>query len=63
MDRGGWWAAVHGVTRVRHDLTTKPRPPPPVLSSSPGGAVQQQLTLLCSPIQERQHPPATSALG
>ena len=19
MDRGAWWAAVHGVTRVRHD--------------------------------------------
>ena len=24
MDRGVWWAAVHGVTkRVRHDLATK----------------------------------------
>ena len=47
MDRGSWWATVHGVTRVGHDLTTKPPPPPPpVLSSSPGDAVQQQLTLL-----------------
>ena len=22
MDRGAWWAIVHGVTRVRHDLAT-----------------------------------------
>ena len=26
MDRGVRWAAVHGVTRVRHDLATKPPP-------------------------------------
>ena len=25
-DRGAWWATVHGVTRVRHDLVTKPPP-------------------------------------
>ena len=25
MDRGAWWAAVHGVTRVGHDLATKER--------------------------------------
>ena len=24
MDRGAWQATVHGVARVRHDLTTKP---------------------------------------
>ena len=24
MDRGAWQATVHGVTRVRHDLATKP---------------------------------------
>ena len=24
MDRGGWWATVHGVTRIRLDLATKP---------------------------------------
>ena len=29
MDRGAWWATVHGVTRVGHDLATKPPPPPP----------------------------------
>ena len=27
MDRGVWQATVHGVTRVRHDLATKPPPP------------------------------------
>ena len=26
MDRGVWCATVHGVTRVRHDLATKPLP-------------------------------------
>ena len=25
MDRGTWQATVHGVTRVGHDLATKPR--------------------------------------
>ena len=25
-DRVDWWATVHGVARVRHDLTTKPPP-------------------------------------
>ena len=24
MDRGAWWAIVHGVARVRHDLVIKP---------------------------------------
>ena len=24
MDRGAWWATVHGVTRVEHDLVTRP---------------------------------------
>ena len=24
MDRGAWQATVHGVTRVRHNLATKP---------------------------------------
>ena len=26
MDRGAWWASVHGVLRVRHDLVTEPPP-------------------------------------
>ena len=28
MDRGAWEATAHGVTRVGHDLVTKPPPPP-----------------------------------
>ena len=27
MDSGAWWATVHGVARVGHDLATKPPPP------------------------------------
>jgi len=27
IDRGAWQTTVHGVTRVRHDLATKPQPP------------------------------------
>ena len=23
MDRGAWWATVHGIVRVRHELATK----------------------------------------
>ena len=23
MDRGAWWAAAHGIARVRHNLVTK----------------------------------------
>ena len=26
IDREAWWATVHRVTRVRHDLATKPPP-------------------------------------
>ena len=29
MDRGAWWAIAPVITRVRHDLVTKPPPPPP----------------------------------
>ena len=28
MDGESWQATVHGVTRVRHKLVTKPPPPP-----------------------------------
>ena len=28
MDRGAWQATVRGITRVWHDLATKPPPPP-----------------------------------
>ena len=27
MDRGTWWAIVHGAARVRHDVVTKSQPP------------------------------------
>ena len=30
VDRGAWWATVHGVARVTHDLATKPPPPPQI---------------------------------
>ena len=26
IDRGSWWATVHGVIRVKHDLATTPPP-------------------------------------
>ena len=32
MDRGAWQATVHGVTRVGHDLATKP---PPAVKNPP----------------------------
>ena len=28
MDRGAWWATVHGLARVRHDLAAQPPPQP-----------------------------------
>ena len=27
MDRGAWWATVHGVTGVRHDSVTEQQQP------------------------------------
>ena len=35
MDRGVWQVIVHGVARIRHDLTTKPPPPPVLLPGKP----------------------------
>ena len=35
MDRGVWWTTVCGVTRVGHDLATKPPPPDLNLDSGP----------------------------
>ena len=29
MDRGAWWATVHGLTRVRHNLATDQQQPCP----------------------------------
>ena len=31
MDTGAWRATVHGVTRVEHNLVTKPPPPPHIV--------------------------------
>ena len=42
MDRGVWQATVHGVTRVRHDLVTKP-PPPRGYFRLPSGSVVKNL--------------------
>ena len=33
MDRGAWWATVHGIARVAHGLVTKPPPPNSVAHS------------------------------
>ena len=30
MERGAWWATVHGISSIGHDLATKPPPPPEV---------------------------------
>ena len=43
IDRGAWWATVHGATRIGHDLATKP--PPPAASS-----FFLELFLRCSPV-------------
>ena len=40
MDRGAWQATVHGITRVRHDLATKP--PPPQSRQPPGDSKWSQ---------------------
>ena len=30
-DGRAWWVTVHGITRVGHDLVTKPPPPPCII--------------------------------
>ena len=35
MDRGAQWATVHGITRVGHDLMTKPPPMSNLLPGNP----------------------------
>ena len=34
MDRAAWWATVHGVTRIIHDLMTTPRLPVPAFAQN-----------------------------
>ena len=48
MDTGAWWAIVHGVERVRHDLATKP--PPPSLAKVRVLVVQSCLAF-CDPME------------
>ena len=43
MDRGAWQARVCGVTRVGHDLATKP--PPPI---SPLGVLSHRMSHVCT---------------
>ena len=47
MDRGAWWAPVRGVTRVRHDLVTKPPPPPSSVLLVPSWLTFSFLPALC----------------
>ena len=44
MDRGAWQATVHGVTRVIHNLATKP--PPPLEKSSQHSLREEAVSLL-----------------
>ena len=46
MDREVWEATVHGITRVRHDLVTKPPPPPPGFNANTGTSVAFQMLRL-----------------
>ena len=36
MDRGAWWATVHGIASAGHDLVTKP---PTFRTLTPGGSI------------------------
>ena len=42
MAGGAWQATAHGVTRVRHDLATKPPPPVPSQESHPHELITSQ---------------------
>ena len=43
MDRGAWQATAHGVTRVGHDLATKPPPPKSAKSQPNVGIINFQI--------------------
>ena len=45
MERRAWWAIVHGVAEVGHDLATKPPPHP--LVGFPGGTTGKEPTCQC----------------
>ena len=42
MDRGAWQATVHEVTRIGHDLATKPKP---ISKTGKSGAVKIEVQL------------------
>ena len=42
---GAWWAIVHGVTRVGHDLGTKPMPPKDLKDQERYWAIWSQHTI------------------
>ena len=45
MDREAWWATVHGVARVGHNLATK-SPPPLLLQSGLTGCYKDQTAVV-----------------
>ena len=55
MDRGAWRTMVHGVTRVRHDLVTKPLPPPNYGSYYYGGGIDTVVNSLAFSMKKLIH--------
>ena len=55
MDRGACRTMVHGVTRVRHDLVTKPLPPPNYGSYYYGGSINTVVNSLGFRIKKLIH--------
>ena len=55
MDRGAWRTMVHGVTRVRHDLVTKPLPPPNYGSYYYGGGIDTVVNSLAFSMKKLMH--------
>ena len=55
MDRGACRTMVHGVTRVRHDLETKPLPPPNYGSYYYGGSINTVVNSLGFSIKKLIH--------
>ena len=49
MDRGAWWAPAHGVSRVGHNLRTKPPPTLCVSGVEPGSCPKAALLFLGCP--------------
>ena len=64
IDRGAWWATVHGVARVGHYLVTKPPPTPMLLKLSqkieeegklPSPFYEATITLILKPDKDATH--------